>query len=479
MSGASGAPDTNPPAAAPPPRGRERTLSGWGRVAPSRSTVIAVRGSDEVAAVLAAPPPGGVIARGAGRSYGDAAQNAGGTVLDLTGLDRILDIDTDALLVRVQPGVTYGQLLPELAARGLMFAVVPGTRYVTIGGAIASDIHGKSHHADGTIARQVASLRICTPAGGCREITPQSEPELFAATLGGMGLLGVVVEATLRVQRLPSPWWSVDNDRTDSLEHTIAVMAEDESHRYSVTWLDLLARGRAVGRGVVMASNDWGPVPEGSAPDSDRRRPAAEPAALPPPRLLAPPGFPGFVLSPPFVSAFNALRWHTSKPRERRVPMPLATHYFQLDLVREWNRLYGSHGFVQYQFAVPPDRQVAVVRAVEKLQARRIPTYLAVLKRLGAPSDGPLSFPIEGWTLALDIPAAAPGLRPTLDELDEMVATHGGRVYLTKDVRLRRELLATMYPALDRFRAQRELADPDGVLRSDLGARLGLCRAGA
>jgi decaprenylphospho-beta-D-ribofuranose 2-oxidase len=457
--------------------GRERTISGWGRVAFSRSTVIDVLDSGEVAPAIAAQTrrAGGVIARGAGRSYGDAAQNAGGTVLDLTKLDRILSIDEQALLVRVQPGVTYERLLPELASRGLMFAVVPGTRYVTIGGAIASDIHGKSHHRDGTMARHVASLRICTPADGCREITPDGDPELFAATLGGMGLTGVIVEATLRVERLASPWWSVDSDRTNSLEHTIAVMADDDDHRYSVTWLDLMARGSAIGRGVVMASNDWGGAPPAPAPARRRNRFPLDPAALPPPRLVAPRGFPGAILSPPFVTAFNTLRWHAAKRRERGLPLPLATHYFQLDLVRNWNRLYGSGGFVQYQFAVPPGAEMAVVRCVELLTARRLPSYLAVLKRLGPGSGGPLSFPIEGWTLALDIPARAPGLRPALDELDQMVAAYGGRVYLTKDARLRRELLETMYPELDRFRRQRSLVDPAGVLRSDLGARLGLC----
>ena len=463
------------------PRGRQRTLSGWGRVAPSRSEVIDVRGAEDVAAVLAARRPrcGGVIARGAGRSYGDAAQNAGGAVLDLTRCNRILSIDDEALLVRVQPGVTYAQLLPALASRGLMFAVVPGTRYVTIGGAIASDIHGKSHHRDGTIARHLAALRVCTPADGVREITPERDPELFAATLGGMGLLGVIVEATLRVEALESPWWSVDSDRTDSLEQTIAVMAADEAHRYSVTWLDLMARGSAIGRGVVMSSNDWGRAPAAPAQPGGLHRRAGDPAALPPPRLQAPPGFPGAFLAPAVVQAFNSLRWHASKRRERGVAMALAGHYFQLDLVRNWNRLYGTHGFVQYQFVVPNGAEAGVVAAVELLRTRRLPAYLAVLKRLGPGSGGPLSFPIEGWTLALDIPAGVPGLRPALDELDELVAGHGGRVYLTKDVRLRRELLETMYPQLDRFHRQRELVDPERVLRSDLGARLGLCPVAA
>jgi decaprenylphospho-beta-D-ribofuranose 2-oxidase len=456
-----------------PRRGRERTLTGWGRMAASRAEVIAVQDAEELPTLLAGAGCEGVIARGAGRSYGDAAQNAGGTVLDLTPLNRIVSIDDQALLARVQPGVTYETLLTTLAARGLMFAVVPGTRHVTLGGAIASDIHGKSHHVDGTIARHVASLRICTPAGGLREITPHGDPELFHAVLGGMGLLGVVAEATLRVERLAAPWWSIDSDRTDSLEQTIELMAGDDAHRYSVTWLDLMARGAAIGRAIVMASNDWGSAPI-TAPASRRGRPPADPASLPTSRLNAPRGFPGAVLSPPVVTAFNSLRWHLSNRRERGLQVPLATHYFQLDQVRNWNRLYGSHGFLQYQFAVPDAGVDAIVRCVELLRARRIPAYLGVLKRLGPAADGPLSFPIEGWTLALDLPGGATGLRQALDELDELVVEHGGRVYLTKDVRLRRDLLEAMYPDLDRFREQRMLADPDGILRSDLGRRLGL-----
>ena len=457
---------------------RERTLSGWGRVAPSRAQVIEVRHADEVGPVLAAQRAGagGVIARGAGRSYGDAAQNAGGTVLDLTALDRIVSVAAEQGLVRVQAGVSYAQLLTELAAHNLTLPVVPGTRHVTVGGAIASDVHGKSHPRDGSLARHVVALRICTPAGESREITPDTDPELFLATLGGMGLLGVIVEATLRVERLDSPWWSVDSDRTGSLDETLALMREDRAHRYSVAWLDLLAGGAQLGRAVVVRSNDWGAEATHGAPVRSRKRRDHVPSALSTPsRLRAPRGFPGALLAPPVVSTFNTLRWHASARSQRGRRTPMATHFFQLDLVADWNRLYGSRGFVQYQFAVPSGSETELVRCVELLRARGLPCYLAVLKRLGPGSRGPLSFPIEGWTLALDLPAAAPGLRPALDRLDEQVAGCGGRVYLTKDVRLRRDLLAAMYPELHRFHAQRALVDPDGVLQSDLGRRLGLC----
>jgi decaprenylphospho-beta-D-ribofuranose 2-oxidase len=185
------------------------------------------------------------------------------------------------------------------------------------------------------------------------------------------------------------------------------------------------------------------------------------------------------VLRPAVVGAFNELRWRAFPRRERGRPVPLPSHFFQLDAVLRWNRLYGARGFLQYQFVVPDGAEAVLVRCVELLRDQRVPSYLAVLKRLGQPTGAPLSFPLEGWTLALDIPAGAAGIRPALDALDELVAAAGGRVYLTKDLRLRRELMRSMYPQLDRFLAARARADPDGVLRSDLGARLGLCRSAA
>jgi decaprenylphospho-beta-D-ribofuranose 2-oxidase len=464
--------------AAPP--GRETALSGWGRVAPSRATVIRPRNPEEVLQALRSPAgrARGVIARGAGRSYGDAAQNGGGLALDMTAWDRICSIDRERRLITAQAGATVAQLLVALAPHGLTLPVLPGTRHVTVGGAIASDIHGKNHHRDGGLARHVVAMSLCTPARGCVEITAASDPGLFYATLGGMGLTGVLLQATLSVRELPSPWLSVDTDRTDGLEQTLELMERPESHRYSVAWLDLLARGAKLGRAIVTRADHLAE----SAVERAGRRLRGSGGRYPAPLergapVEVPRGFPGALLSRPAVGAFNALRWRAAPRSERERPRALAPFFFPLDQLGEWHHLYGEPGLLQYQLVVPAGQEAALVRCFELMRVRRLPVYLAVFKRFGEEFGGPLSFPLAGWTLAVDVPAAAAGARTTLDELDELVAGSGGRVYLSKDARLHPGALRAMYPQLDRFLAERARVDPDGVLGSDLARRVGLAGA--
>ena len=437
------------------------------------------RGVEDVLEALASHAPrAGVIARGAGRSYGDAAQIGGGTVLDMTGLDQIVSIDGEHGLITAQAGATVAQLMARLAAHGLTLPVVPGTRHVTLAGAVASDIHGKNHHHDGALSRHVAALSLCTPAGGETEVSPETDPELFYATLGGMGLTGVVMEATLRTEPLPSPWVAADVDRTDGLQQTLELMSGSERHRYSVAWLDLLADGSKLGRAIVSRADPLGS--DSPALLARRRRAAsgAYPAALSRrPAFDVPRGFPAGLMRPASMRTFNALRWRATPRRERGRPLAMAPYFFPLDALGEWNRLYGPAGLIQYQFVIPAGQEAALERCFELIRTRRLPVYLAVFKRFGAAFGGPLSFPLEGWTLAIDLPAAAPGLCAALNELDEVVAGCGGRVYLTKDVRLRREAIDAMYPELDRFQAQKARVDPEGILRSDLARRLGLCEA--
>ena len=461
--------------------GSEQALCGWGRTGYSHCRVLRPRGAEDVLAAFkrAAHTGTGVIARGAGRSYGDAAQNGGGEVLDMTGLDRVVAIDPARGLVTAQAGATIAQLMARLSAYGLTLPVVPGTRHVTLAGAIASDIHGKNHHRDGGFARHVTSITLCTPAQGLIEITPESDRSLLYATLGGMGLTGVVLEATLRAVPLSSPWVAADVDRTDGFEQTLELMSSGEEHRYSVAWLDLLAEGAKAGRAIVSRADplarDAVKLPRRMTRSAGHVYPGAlsRPAALEVPR-----GFAQVLLRPASVRAFNALRWGAAPRRERGRQLALAPYLFPLDALGRWNRLYGPSGLIQYQFVVPLGAEATLLRCVELMRARRLPVYLAVFKRFGAAFGGPLSFPLEGWTLAVDMPASTPGLDAVLRDLDQLVAGCGGRVYLTKDAHLHADTLRVMYPALERFEAELARVDPDGVLRSDLARRLGLCGEG-
>ncbi|MFI2505483.1 FAD-binding protein [Streptomyces sp. NPDC018972] len=444
-------------------------VTGWGRTAPTAARLIRPRTYEEAALAVRECGARGGIARGLGRAYGDAAQNAGGAVLDMTGLDRVHAIDADGGTVLCDAGVSLHRLMEVLLPLGWFVPVTPGTRYVTVGGAIGADIHGKNHHVSGSFSRHVLSLELLTADGRVRTAVPGTP--LFEATAGGMGLTGVILTATVRLQPVETSLMCVDTERADDLDDLMARLADtDHRYRYSVAWIDLLARGRATGR-AVLTRGDHAPLD--ALPRGSRAR--GEPLSFRTSRLPAAPSFvPEGLLSRTTVGLFNEL-WYRKAPRARMGQLQRIPAFFHpLDGVPHWNRVYGRGGFVQYQFVVGHGREDALRRIVRRISGRRCPSFLAVLKRFGEADPGWLSFPVPGWTLALDIPASLPGLGGFLDELDEEVAGAGGRVYLAKDSRLRPELLAAMYPRLDDFRALRAELDPRGVFVSDLARRLHL-----
>lgn len=441
------------------------SVTGWGRTAPTAARVIRPRTYPEAVAAVQGCGARGGIARGLGRAYGDAAQNAGGTVIDVTGLDRIHVVDADAGVVLCDAGVSLHRLMEVLLPLGWFVPVTPGTRYVTVGGAIGADIHGKNHHVAGSFTRHVTSFELLTADGTVRTVR-QGSP-LFDATAGGMGLTGVVLTATVRLQPVETSLMSVDTERAADLDDLMArLTAGDHRYAYSVAWIDLLARGAATGR-AVLTRGDHAPLD--ALPPRARRAPLSfRPSRLP----SAPAFLPEGLLTRTSVALFNEL-WYRRAPRTRTGELQKLSAFFHpLDGVPHWNRVYGRGGFVQYQFVVGHGREDALRRIVGRVSARRCPSFLAVLKRFGEADPGWLSFPRPGWTLALDIPAGLPGLAAFLDGLDEEVAAAGGRVYLAKDSRLRPELLAAMYPRLEDFRALRAELDPRGVFVSDLARRL-------
>ena len=444
---------------------QRQTLTGWGRA--TRSDAVVVTPDDAADLGRAVAGASSVLARGLGRSYADQATNAGGTVAVTTGLDRIGPVGDDGT-VTVDAGVSIEELLCRVVPQGWFVPVTPGTRFVTVGGAIAADIHGKNHHVDGTFAAHVADLELMIGDGATVTCGPHSDPDLFWATAGGMGLTGVIVRARVRLSPITTSRLSVDTTRMTDPEALLAAMVEaDATHPFSVAWVDLMP-GRTSGRSILTTAR-FADV------DQLGRRASPDPLAYHPrQRLRTPPLVPGGLLRPSTARAFNEA-WFRAAPARRTDELQSITRYFHpLDGVADWNRVYGPAGFLQWQMAVPDGAEATLLHCVHALASSPTPCFLAVLKRFGPANPGPMSFPLQGWTLAADMPAAYPGLADQLDRLDRQVADAGGRIYLAKDGRLDPGLVPTMYPRLDEWRAVRARVDPDHRFRSDLDRRLGL-----
>ncbi len=373
-----------------------------------------------------------------------------------------------------EAGVSLEQLMVAGLPHGWFVPVSPGTRQVTVGGAIAADVHGKNHHVAGSFASHVTSFDILIPGTGEKDaephtVTPEADPELFWATAGGMGLTGFITRATIQLKRVESSLVLVDTVKTRDIDETMAVLAEhDKKYGYTVAWSDDLAAGGSLGRSVI-TSGDF--ATRNDLNDSQRRDPFAfDPRA----RLAAPPAFPPGLMNRYSIRLANSA-WYAKAPRHRERELQTISQFFHpLDGIRNWNRVYGPGGFRQYQYVMPFGAEAAVRKSFEMVSAHRAPSFVTVLKRFGQADPGLLSFPAPGWTLALDFPARTPGLGPLLDQLDKLVVASGGRVYLAKDSRVSAATLEQMYPRLDEFRRLRAELDPRGILASDLSRRLRL-----
>ena len=342
------------------PGGRRTSLTGWGRTSPSTARVVSGT-RDDVARLVADAGPRGIIARGLGRSYGDAAQNAGGEVIGP--LPSHLELEAEAPggpVVRVSAGTTIHELIRELVPTGHFVPVTPGTRYVTVGGAIAADVHGKNHHRHGSIGDHVVSLDLLTADGSVRTVGPDLEGGLFWATVGGMGLTGVVLSAVLRVPRVESGLMRVQTERIDDIDTVMARMREaDHEATHSVAWIDTLATGRHLGRSVLTLGEHATAEEAGAA--RNRWQVPGDPIAS------APPVVPPHLVSRPTIRAFNEL-WFRKAPRHREGEIQsIAAFFHPLDLVDGWNRLYGPTGFLQYQFVLPDSAETELPRVLERI----------------------------------------------------------------------------------------------------------------
>lgn len=445
----------------------DRLLTGWGRTAPSRAHVLSPVSSDEVADVINRAGSRGVLARGLGRSYGDAAQSGGAQVFDMTAM-RAFDLDVAGGTVTAQAGASVDDLLRAIVPAGFFVPVTAGTRFVTVGGAIAADIHGKNHHVEGSFGAHVTRMSVIDGTGELLELTPDDPKtaERFWATVGGMGLTGVIIDATFRLLPIQTSRMSVDTERCVDLDHVMRRMIDgDDDYRYSVAWIDSVAPS---GRGVLTRGD------HATRGQLDAKE-ASRPLDYATPSLPSAPGFvPNGLLNSASVRAFNEA-WYRKHPKKRTGELHTIPSFFHpLDGVRDWNRIYGPQGFLQYQFVVPDSAGWIVERTLNRLRDVGAPSFLTVLKRFGPGNPAPLSFPQPGWTLAADVPAGNERLGAVLDELDELVATEGGRLYLAKDSRQSPTMLARTYPRLGEWQNVRDRMDPRGVFTSDLGRRLSL-----
>jgi len=431
-------------------------LNGWGRYP-------VLLGRERFSEDLEAITRGAVLTRGMGKSYGDASLPAAGEnrpLANSTLADRILSFNQESGMIRVEAGLCLQRLHHFVMPKGWFVRVTPGTQLITIGGAVASDVHGKSHHVDGTFGEHVRSIRLRVAGGRVLECSDEVEPELFRATLGGMGLTGHILEVEFALRRIPTSWIYQESERLDDIDGVVERLKQaSERWPFTVAWVDCFSKGSALGRGILM-SGRWAEPHEATKPFK------------PIPNLMVPFLVPAWVPRTWGVKLFNSFYFAIHGAQTRHSIVHPFMFFYPLDWVKNWNRLYGPRGFTQYQCVLPVRAGNPVLRRMlELLQQRGTVPYVNVVKDCGAEGKGTISFPRPGISFALDIPIAA-NLQSVVDEVNEMVLAEGGRVYLTKDAFTRGEHFRAMDPRVAEFNRVRRKWDPHGRLKSAQSVRM-------
>lgn len=434
-------------------------LRSWGGGPGTRSLWVQPASLQALRDSMLAHNPRGFIPRGCGRSYGDACLNDGGTVADMRGFDQVSAFDASTGDLECGAGLTIAALMQRFLPLGFAPPVCPGTAFVTLGGAVANDAHGKNHHRVGSTGDVISGFDLLTPDGALKQVTRESDPELFAATVGGIGLTGVISAVRMRLQRAQGNAVDVTERRVRDLDEFIEVLADAErSNVHTVGWIDSLARGADLGRGIIEVAN---PTTAPTRVHGARR-------------LRVPLDFPPWILNRYSVGAFNALYYRRVPAQGRTRTVPLERFLFPLDALLDWNRMYGRQGVYQFQCVVPhASAREALIRLMDIATRSGAASFLAVLKTLGRDGLGMLSFPMPGFSLALDFPRR-PATTRLIERLHAVALDHGGRVYLAKDATLTPAHFRAMYPRVAEFTRVLRRIDPDGRMRSDMARRLGL-----
>lgn len=441
----------------------KQRVTNWGRAPAVEADLLRTDGDDEARARLDRYAPG--IARGLGRCYGDSALAP--VIYDMRGMDRLRSFDPERGLLVCEAGVSLEDILRTFVPRGWFLPVTPGTKFVTVGGAIAADVHGKNHHVDGGFGRHVEFLELVRPDGEIVRCSAREHAELFETTIGGMGLTGIILRAGIRLRKIETSFIREETLPFDRLDGILDCFEESADWTYSVAWIDCLSRGERMGRSVMMRGEH---AALDELPPGPRRRPLAPENRF---KLTVPMTLPSAALNAWTVRAFNETIYRSYRRRSHIVSYD--AFFYPLDRIHHWNRIYGPRGFTQYQFVLPRDAGREGLRAIlARIAEQGGGSFLAVLKLFGK-QDGLLSFPMEGYTLALDFPVR-PSLFPLLDALDVMVLDYGGRLYLAKDMRMSPETFRRGYPNAEEFIRRVHRFDPEHRLRSRQSDRLEVTR---
>ncbi len=434
---------------------RIEAISGWGRHPVQKCRIFRPERHNQIHMNPLALP------RGLGRSYGDAALNAEADLVETLRLNKLLSFDEDTGLLVAQAGASLADIAATFLPRGWFLPVTPGTKFVTLGGALAADVHGKNHHAAGTFSQHIAWLDLFTPAGVCLRCSPVEHSEVFWATVGGMGLTGTISTLAVSLQKIEGPWVEVRHSPARDLAGIFRCFDEDGGRMpYSVAWLDGMASGSSLGRGVFMSGRHV--VGTSKAVEFPRT-----------PAITVPFDLPGWVLNPLTIRVFNNAYFELQSRKYRPFLSSLNSFFYPLDVLGGWNRIYGSSGFVQYQCVLPETGAFeGIQKLLEAISGAGAASFLTVLKRLGPTGQGFLSFPMAGFTLALDMPFRGLKTLDLLKGLDELVVLQGGRVNLCKDAHLSPEAFRAMYPRFGEWLACKQSLDPEWGLESSLSKRL-------
>lgn len=446
----------------------KRNLSGWGNFPREPAYVYRPQSMRDVDEVLSSAEVKSQIVYGLGRSYGDTSLNKDSGVIRFDQLNHLLAFNEETRLVTCEAGVSLAKLIDVFLPRGYFLPVTPGTKFVTVGGAIANDVHGKNHHVDGCFSEFVTSFDLLTASGEVLSCSREENTDAFWATIGGIGLTGIILRATIELLPVESAYIDATYEKARNLDEAFEKFVENDSnYKYSVAWIDCLSTGKSLGRSVLMRG-DHAKLRD---LDAEVNSPLAIPKKM---NVKMPVHAPSIALNYWSISAFNNLYYATNKNEQKLTD--LTSFFHPLDAIGDWNKMYGKKGFVQYQAVFPKGNKPkeGIRKLIERLSNAKRSSFLAVLKSCGPANDGLLTFPMEGYTLALDIPIKDDGLFDFLKKLDELVLSYGGRVYLAKDATIDSKTFQHMYPNWERFLNVKQQLDPTGRFSSSMSRRLGL-----